>query len=312
MKAAQINRYGGPEVVEINANAAEPAASPDHVLVEVRAAGVNPFDWKLREGYMAEMAPLEFPITLGGDFSGIVREIGEGVDGFQPREEVYGQALVLARGSGSFAERAAVDAGHLAPKPKNLTDVEAAALPLVGVSAYQVLVEHINLRSGQKILIHGGAGGIGTFAIQLAKHLGAYVATTAAADQESYVRQLGADEVVDYKTQRFEELIGDCDAVHDTVGGDTYERSFQVLKPGGVIVSMLEQPNEELMAKYGVRAIGQLTRVTKERLAKLTELLEKGVFETHVDKTFPLARAAEAMTYLQAGRHKGKVVLTIT
>jgi NADPH:quinone reductase-like Zn-dependent oxidoreductase len=311
MKAAQINEYGGPEAVEINEDAPVPAMSPDQVLVEVFAAGVNPFDWKLREGYMAEMAPLEFPITLGGDFSGTVRGVGEDVAGFGPGDEVYGQALVLARGSGSFAERAAVDAGHLAGKPKSLTHVEAAALPLTGASAYQVLVEHMKLEKGQKILIHGGAGGIGTFAIQLAKHLGAHVVTTAAAEQEQYVRELGADEIIDYKTQRFEDLVDNCDAVHDTVGGDTYERSFKVLKPGGIIVSMLEQPNEELMSKYSVRAIAQLTRVTNERLVKLAELVDKGVFRTHVDKTFPLELTAEAMSYLQTGRHKGKVVVRI-
>ena len=310
MKAAQINEYGGAEVVKIN-DAPAPAVAAGHVLVEVYAAGVNVIDWKIREGYMRQMAPLQFPATLGGDFSGVVSQAGEGAADFKEGDEIYGQAGVLTGGSGSFAETALAGANNIAPKPKGPSHIEAASLPLVGVSAYQALVEHIVLKAGQKILIHGGAGGIGTHAIQLAKHLGAYVVTTAGADQAEYVKSLGADEVIDYRARRFEDVVRDCDAVHDTVGGETYERSFKALKRGGVIVSMLEPPNQELMAEYGVTAIAQLTQVTKERLVKLADLVEQGVIKTHVDKTFPLARAAEALTYLQTGRQQGKVVLEV-
>src|SRR3972149_2414019 len=175
MKAAQINKYGGSEVVEINKTAPKPAASRGKLLVEVYAAGVNPIDWKIREGYI----PLKFPATLGGDFSGVVADVGEGVSGFKKGDEVYGYASILGGGSGSFAEFVSADAKVMALKPKNITHVEAGALPLTGVSAWQALVDHISLSRGKKILIHGGAGGIGTIAIQLARHLGAYVATTA-------------------------------------------------------------------------------------------------------------------------------------
>jgi alcohol dehydrogenase len=198
---------------------------------------------KIREGYMAQMLPLKFPATLGGDFSGVVVEVSSSVSGFKKGDEVYGQAGTLRGGSGSFAEFVLADIKVTARKPKNIDHVEAAALPLTGVSAWQALVDHIGLSRGKKILIHGGAGGIGTMAIQLAKYLGAYVATTASAKDMEYVQELGADEVIDYKNQSFQDMLKNFDAVFDTVGGDTYEKSFKVLRKGGIIVSMLEQPN---------------------------------------------------------------------
>lgn len=311
MKAAQINQYGGSDVVAINENAPTPAVSSGHLLIEVRAAGVNPVDWKIREGYLQQMAPLQFPATLGGDFSGIVTDVGDGVSGFTKGDEVYGQASVLGGGSGSFAEFLSASPTTVARKPKNASHTEAAALPLAGVSALQALTEHLKLLRGQTILIHGGAGGIGSFAIQLAKHLGAAVATTAGADDAQHVKDLGADQVIDYKTQTFEDLLRDYDAVFDTVGGETYARSFKVLKKGGVIVSMLEQPNAELMQQHGVTAISQFTQVTNERLSKLAEFVDQGVIKVHVDKTFPLEQAGAALTYLQTGHPRGKVVLEI-
>jgi len=309
MKAAQINKYGGSEVVEINKNAPKPAVSQGHLLVEVHAAGVNPVDWKIREGYMQQMVPLQFPATLGGDFSGVVAEIGGGVSGFKNGDEVYGYASVLSGGSGSFAEFALADAKTTARKPENISHVEAGALPLTGVSAWQALVDHIGISGGKKILIHGGAGGIGTIAVQLARHIGAYVAATASAKDLQHVKELGADEALDYKNQSFEDMLHNYDAVFDTVGGETYERSFKVLRKGGIIVSMLEQPRSELMEQYGVNAIGQFTQVDSERLAKLAELVDKSVIKVHVDKTFPLEQAGEALAYLQQGHPRGKVVL---
>ncbi len=305
MKAAQINKHGGSEVVEINKNAPKPAVSRGQLLVEVYAAGVNPIDWKIREGYI----PLKFPATLSGDFSGVVADIGEGVSGFKKGFEVYGYASILGGGSGSFAEFVSANAKVMALKPKNITHVEAGALPLTGVSAWQVLVDHIGLSRGEKILIHGGAGGIGSIAIQLAKHLGAYVATTVSAKDMQYVQELGADEAIDYKNQKFEDMLHNYDAVFDTVGSETYVRSFKVLRKGGIIVSMLEQPRPELMEQYGVNAIGQLTQVNSERLSKLAELVDKRVIKVHVDKTFPLEQAGEALAYLQSGHPRGKVVL---
>ncbi len=306
MKAARISKYGGSEVVEINKNTPKPTASRGQLLVEVHAAGVNPIDWKIREGYLKQM---QFPITLGGDFSGVVVQVGEGISGFKSGDEVYGYASILSGGSGSFAEFALADPKFTAHKPKNISHVEAAALPLTGVSAWQALVDHIGLSRGKKILIHGGTGGIGTIAIQLARHLGAYVAATASADGIKYVRELGADEAIDYRNQSFENMLHNYDAVYDTVGGETYEKSFKVLKKGGMIVSMLEQPRSELMQQYGVNAIGQFTQVTGERLSKLALLIEKGVIKVHVDKTFPLDKAGEALAYLQNGHPRGKVVL---
>lgn len=311
MKAAQINKYGGSEVVEINKNAPKPTVSSGHILVEVHAAGVNPVDWKIREGYMRQMAPLKFPATLGGDFSGVIAEVGEGVSGFKKGDEVYGQASILRGGSSSFAEFASVDVNTTAHKPKNTSHVEAAALPLTGVSAWQALVDHIGLSRGEKILIHGGAGGIGSIAIQLAKYLGAYVATTVSAKDIQYVKELGADEAIDYKNQSFEDLVHEYDAVYDTVGGETYAKSFKVLKKGGIIVSMLEQPRSDLMEQYEVNAIGQFTQVNSERLSKLAELVEKSAIKVYVEKTFPLEQAGEALTYLQNGHPRGKVVLKI-
>jgi len=305
MKAAQINKYGGSEVVEINKNAPKPAVSRGQLLVEVYAAGVNPIDWKIREGYI----PLKFPATLGGDFSGVVVDIGEGVSGFKKGFEVYGYASVLGGGSGSFAEFVQADAKVMALKPKNITHMEAGALPLTGVSAWQALVDHIGLSRGKKILIHGGAGGIGSIAIQLAKHHGAYVATTVNAKDMQYVKELGADEAIDYKNQTFEDMLRDYDAVYDTVGGETYVRSFKVLRKGGIIVSMLEQPRPELIEQYGVNAIGQFTQVNTERLSKLAELVAKRVIKVHIDKTFPLEQAGEALAFLQSGHPRGKVVL---
>jgi len=309
MKAAQINKYGGSEVVEINKNMPKPAVSQGKVLIEVYAAGVNPVDWKLRAGYLQQMMLLKFPATLGGDFSGVVVDVGEDVSAFKKGDEVYGSALVLGGGSGAFAEFALASAKAAAHKPKRINHVEAAALPLVGVSAYQALVDHFGLTKDKRILIHGGAGGIGAIAIQLAKHMRAYVATTASARDIEYVKELGADEALDYKSQSFETILRDYDAVYDTVGGETYVKSFKVLKKGGIIVSMLEQPSSELMEQYGVNAIGQFTRINRERLSKLSEFIDKGIIKVHVDKTFPLEQAGEALVYLQTGHPRGKVVL---
>jgi NADPH:quinone reductase-like Zn-dependent oxidoreductase len=309
--------YGSSEVVEINQNAAAPNdPSDEKVLVKVKAAGVNPIDWKIREGYMQQMIPLQFPSTLGMDFSGTIEKVGAGVSGFNVGDdEVYGQASVTRGGSGAFAEIALANADSIAHKPKSLNHQEAAGLPLVGVSAWQALVETIGLTDGQKkkILIHGGAGGIGSIAIQLAKRLGAYVATTVSTNDKQFVKELGADEVIDYKTQTFEDLLPhDYDAVFDTVGGETYKRSFEVLKRGsGMIVSMLEQPNQQLMEQFGVKAIFQFTQVNRERLTKLAQWVDQNNIRVNVDRTFPLEEAGKALDYQKDVHPRGKVVLAI-
>lgn len=316
MRSVQMKGYGSSEVVEINQNAAAPNdPSDEKVLVKVKAAGVNPIDWKIREGYMQQMIPLQFPSTLGMDFSGTIEKVGAGVSGFNVGDEVYGQASVTRGGSGAFAEIALANADSIAHKPKSLNHQEAAGLPFVGVSAWQALVETIGLTDGQKkkILIHGGAGGIGSIAIQLAKRRGAYVATTASTNDKQFVKELGADEAIDYKTQTFEDLLPhDYDAVFDTVGGETYKRSFEVLKRGsGMIVSMLEQPNQQLMEQFGVKAIFQFTQVNRERLTKLAQWVDQNNIRVNVDRTFPLEEAGKALDYQKDVHPRGKVVLAI-
>ncbi|HZB00463.1 MAG TPA: NADP-dependent oxidoreductase [Nitrososphaera sp.] len=314
MKSAQIKRYGSSEVVEINQSTPAPNdPSAGKVLVRVKAASVNPADWKIREGYMQQMMPLQFPSTLGMDFSGVIEKVGEGVSDSEQNDEVYGQASVISGGSGAFAEMALANADSIAHKPETLSHDEAAGLPLVGVSTWQALVETIRLSKGQKILIHGGAGGIGSIAIQLAKNLGAYVATTSSTNDKQFVQQLGADEVIDYKTQTFEDLLHDYDAVFDTIGGETYTRSFKVLKRGGgIIVSMLEQPNQELMDRFGVKAISQFTQVNRERLTKLAQWVDQNNIRVNVDKTFTLDEASKALDYQRDVHPRGKVVLQVS
>src|SRR5271166_6058866 len=265
VKAARIHSYGGPEAVRVEEEDL-PALRDGQILVRVRDAGVNPVDWKIRSGYLRQVAPLALPFTLGGDFSGVVEEAEPSV-GFKAGDEVFGTAIVLAGGSGSFAEACLAPAGAVAAKPGSVSHVEAAALPLVGVSALQALTEH----------------------------LGARVATTVRADDIDYAKRLGADVVIDYRTQKFVEAVNNQDAVLDTVGGDTYARSFEVLKRGGRLVSMLEQPNRKLMSEHGVEASFLFTQVTVDRLAKLAKLVDQGALKVHVGETFPLNEASAAL-----------------
>jgi alcohol dehydrogenase len=313
MKSAQINTYGSSEVIEINQNTPEPTLSPGKVLVTIKAAGVNPVDWKIREGGMQQLIPLQFPSTLGIDFSGDIKQVGEGISpsDLKQGDEVYGQAGVISGGSGAFAEMALANMGSIANKPKKLDYSEAAGLPSVGVSAWQALKENIELSKGQKILIHGGAGGIGSMAIQLAKYLGAYVATTVSANDKPFVQELGADVVIDYRTQTFEDLLQNYDAVFDTVGGDTYRRSFKVLKKGGVIVSMLEQPNSELMNQYGIKAIFQFTQADRERLTKVAQWVDENNIRLNIEKKFSLDETGDALDYQRDVHPRGKVVLAM-
>jgi NADPH:quinone reductase-like Zn-dependent oxidoreductase len=261
------------------------------------------------------MVPLQFPSTLGGDFSGIVKQTGEDDDissDFKQGDEVYGYVSVLNGGSGAFAELALANKDSIAYKPKSLNHLEAAGLPLVGVCAWQALVENIGLSKDQKILIHGGAGGIGSIAIQLAKHLGAHVATTVSTNDKQFVQQLGADQIIDYKKENFEDVIHDYDAVLDTVGGETYKRSFRVLnKGGGIIVSMLEQPNTELMNQYGIKAIFLFSQANRQRLTKLAQWVDQNDIKVNIDKTFPLDEAGKALDYQNGVHPRGKVVLTV-
>jgi alcohol dehydrogenase len=314
MKSIQIKKYGGNEVVEVNKKASVPSISSGKILVNVKAAGVNPADWKIRDGGLQQLVPLQFPSTLGMDFSGVVKQVGEGnsTSDFKQGDEVYGQAGVINGGSGAFAEMALANIESIAHKPKRLSHPESAALPSVGVSAWWALRDDIGLSIGQKILIHGGAGGIGSIAIQLAKNLGAYAATTVSANDRQFVQELGADVVIDYKTQTFEDLLHDYDAVFDTVGGETYRRSFKILKKDGIIVSMLEQPDSELMNQYGVKAISRNFIPNRERLTKLAEWVdENNNILVNIEKKFSLDEVGDALDYQKDEHPRGKVVLTV-
>jgi alcohol dehydrogenase len=314
MKSAQINEYGGSKIIKINQSTSEPTVSTGKVLVTIKAAGVNPADWKIREGYFQQMAPLQFPSTLGMDFSGVIKQVGEGVSSsdFKQGDEVYGQAGVINGGSGAFAEMALAKIENIAHKPKRLSHNEAAALPLVGVAAWWALKDDIGLSEGQKILIHGGVGGIGSIAIQIAKNLGAYVATTVSTNDKQFVQDLGADIVIDYKNQTFEDLLHDYDAVFDTVGGETYRRSFKVPRKGGIIVSMLEQPDSEVKNQYGVKAVFRFAQANRERLTKLAQWIDdNNNIRINVERTFSLEQAGDALDYQKDVHPRGKVVLII-
>lgn len=311
MKALQISQYGAADVLELNQNAPKAVPGKEQVLVEVHAVSINPIDWKVRAGYLKDAVPLTMPATLGGDCCGMVTGVGESASGLKVGDRVYGYASLLSGGSGSFAEFVAAKATTLALAPRNAGFIEAAALPLVGASAVQAIEEHIKLQRGQKILIHGGAGGIGSVAVQLAKSIGAHVATTASTEERAYVKGLGADEVIDYKSEAFEEQLHDLDAVFDTVGGPTTEKSFKVLKKGGTLVTMLGQPDAGLAQQHGVTAIGQLTHVTTEVLQRLAQLIDSGAVKIRIHKVFPLDKAKEAFELVEKGRPRGKVVLEI-
>jgi NADPH:quinone reductase-like Zn-dependent oxidoreductase len=310
VKAAQYSQYGDPDVIDIK-EVEEPKPKADQVLVEIRSAAVNPFDWKLRRGYMKDVIPLQFPVTIGADFSGIVIKAGSDAKEYASGDEVYGSAIILGGGSGAVAEYAAANATSIAKKPISISHDDAASLVLVGVSAIQVIDEHMEIKHGQKILIHGGAGGIGSVAIQYAKHLGAYVATTARSADNEFVKALGADEIIDYENEDFTEKITDYDAVLDAVGGEVYRNSYKVLSANGIIVSMVEQPDEELISKYGVKGVYQLSKTDSKTLDKLSSLVDKSIIKAKVDKTFPLNSAAAAFAYAEEQKPKGKVVIAV-
>jgi NADPH:quinone reductase-like Zn-dependent oxidoreductase len=309
MKAAQVTQYGDASVMKIN-EVDKPSAGPGHVLVEVHASSLNPFDTSVRAGYMKDAIPLQLPFTLGGDIAGIVTEVGEGVTNVSVGDKVYGQANIVAGNSGAFAEYAVTKAEQVAQAPANIGFNEAGSLPLVGVSALQGITEEVGLQAGQKVFIHGGAGGIGSIAIQIAKHIGAHVTTTATGEAMEKVKQFGADEVVDYKAQDFGEVLRDCDAVFDTVGGDDFTKTLSVLKRGGIAVSMVAEADQARVAELGVSVKRQGTQVTTARLNALRELVELGAVKPAVGKVFALDDIQAAMEARESGI-SGKVVLTV-
>lgn len=309
MKAAQLTEYGGKDSIQIS-EVPRPKPASGQILVKVNAFSVNPFDYTVREGIYKEFIPLILPATLGGDLAGTVEEIGEDVTGFEVGQEVYGMAGATS-GNGSFAEYAPVSVKQLAPKPKTTDFISAAALPLASLSAYQGIIEHIGLKAGQKILIHGGAGGIGSQAIQIAKNIGAYVATTVNTPDLEYVKDLGADEVIDYTNQDFSTILSDYDAVFDTVGGETNKKSYKALKKDGNFVSMVVDFDEKLVRETGINYIHQNTIATAENLTKIAELVDAGKLIVNIDKVFTFDQPAEALEYLKTGHPRGKVVVQV-
>jgi NADPH:quinone reductase-like Zn-dependent oxidoreductase len=330
MKALAIRRYKAPmEMMELP----RPAPGPGDLLVRVRAASVNPIDYKIRDGAVKVLLPFSFPLILGIDLAGDVEAIGPGVTKFKVGDAIYSR-LGNER-IGAFAEYALVRESDAAKKPARLDYVQAASLPLVGLTAWQALIDLAHLQAGQKVLIHGGSGGVGTLAIQLAKHLGAHVATTASAKNHALVKSLGADLAIDYKTTRFEEVAKDQGVILDTQAGDTLLRSFEAAKPGGIVVTLGGRPDGKFARAWGLslplvwilgflnRKVDRLAReksvrfeylfmhASGEQLEKLGALVDQGVIKPIVDKTFPLEAATEAISYVESGRAVGKVVIRV-
>ena len=310
MKAVKVHEVGGPEVLKLE-DTPIPFPGPGEVLIEVHAASLNPIDAKLLRTDSSYQQAVDNPLTPGFDLAGSVVELGEKVKHIRIGDNVYGQAAAVRKGTGAFAEYAVAQEDCIARMPDNISFTEAAAVPLSACSAYQALVEHIKIKAGNKVLIHGGSGGIGTFAIQLAKHLGAYVATTATEKGLYYAKQQGADIIIDYESERFENKINDFDAVLDTVGGETYGRSFKVLKQGGIIVSMVSVPDEMLMKQYRVRAVLATTKVDSKKLGKITDLIKCGALHVNISNIYPLQQAKEAFEAKEKEKILGKIAIEV-
>ncbi len=311
MKAVKYSNYGGIDALEIIADAEKPVIGDGQVLVEVEAVSINPIDFKVRLGYMKDFFPVKFPVTIGSDFAGIVKESRGGNSQFKEGDKVFGNGVVLNGGSGSFAQFVEANIGNTAFAPKSIDFIKAAALPLTGASAIQAIEGAIKLQKGQKILIHGGAGGIGNIAIQLAKSIGAEVATTVSERDISFAKGLGADTVLDYHKKDFETVLRNYDAVLDLVGGDTLTKSYEVLKRGGVLVTLAGRPDEELAKKTGITAMGQMTASDTKHLDRLAELVDKKIVKITVDKVFTIDNVKDAFTHAEQNHPRGKVVCTV-
>jgi NADPH:quinone reductase-like Zn-dependent oxidoreductase len=309
MRVITQHTLGGPEVLTIE-DAPEPRPFPAEVLVRVKAIGLNPLEARLRQGEFPLLG--EPPFILGWDISGVVEEAPQ-TWRFRPGDEVFGMPL-FPRAAKGYAELVASPALHLVRKPASLTHVEAAALPIVGLTAWQGLVDLGGVTEGDRVLVHGGGGGVGHVAIQIAKAFGAYVITTAGGSKREFVEGLGADEVIDYTSVDFAETVGGIDLVLDTIGGDAVERSLGVLRPGGHLVTAVAEEDLTLAAKYeaaGMRFSGIAVDPDPVALRGLVNLVEKGELRVHVQETFPFERVVDAHRVLDGGHLKGKLVLTL-
>ena len=329
MKAFVVTHYG-PDGLEA-ADVPAPTVGPRDVLVDVRAASINPLDNKVRDGEFKQLLKYKPPFTLGHDVAGVITQVGSEVRDFQVGDEIYARPRDLR--IGTFAEQIAIDSDDIALKPTSLSFEEAAAVPLVALTAWQAMVDRADVRPGQKVLVHAGAGGLGSTAIQVAKHLGAHVATTAGTKDIERVRALGADEVVDYTSTDFAEVLSGYDVVLDSLGTASLEKSLTVLKPGGLAISVVGPPDPDFAAqlgqpllkpvlalmsrkirsrakKLGVRYSFLLMKANGTQLKTLAALYEDGTLRPVLDRTFPFADTIDAMTYLDQGKAKGKIVVT--
>ena len=332
MKAFIVDRYKSKDGGRLG-DMPEPQVRDDDVLVEVHAAGLNALDSKLRDGEFKLILPYRLPLILGNDVAGVVVRVGRSVRRFKPGDEVY--ARPHQDRIGTLAQFIAMNEADVAFKPKNLTMEEAASIPLVGLTAWQGLIARANLRKEQRVLIHAGSGGVGTFAIQLAKHIGATVATTTSSTNGDLVRRLGADIVIDYKTQDFENVLSGYDVVLNSLGQDTLAKSISVLKPGGKLISISGPPDVEFAREQGLnwflrqfirllslgirkkarrRGVNYsfvFMRANGEQLSQITSLIESDVIRPVIDRIFPFDATKEALTYLDTGRARGKVVVKV-
>jgi len=304
VKAVIIHAYGNEDVVK-QVDVARPEPKADEILVKVHAAGVNPVDWKIRNG-MGERLGLTLPIRLGGEVAGTVEELGAEVTEFNLGDAVYGIIT-----SGAFAEYAIAKIGDLALKPDNLEFESAAAIPLGALTAWQSMFDVAKLEGGQRILITGASGGVGSLAVQLAKSRGAYVIGLASGHNEAFVKELGADEFVDYTKQNFAEVVKDVDVVFDTVGGDTFERALYTLKKGGFLVTVVAFPAEDTGRELGVQAARAFCKPNAQELAEISALVEAGKLKAHVSTVLPLEEVNKALQLSETGRTRGKIVLQV-
>jgi NADPH:quinone reductase-like Zn-dependent oxidoreductase len=303
MQAIRFHDYGGPEVLALEE---VPCPQPEagQVLVRVLAAGVNPVDWKIRRGFYKAYGAMQFPSTPGIEGAGTIETVGPGVTTFRPGQEVYG---IL---SGAYAEYALASVGDIRPKPARLGFEEAASIAVGALTAWGAVIEAANVQAGQRVLVHGAAGGVGLYAVQLARWKGAQVIGTASAKNLDFVRSLGAETVLDYTAAPFETLVHDLDAVIDTVGGDIPERSFKVLRPGGVFATVAAQLAPDAGKAEGIRAMSA-GRAAPENLSRITELVESNKLTPVVGTVFSLAQARQAHELSETGHGRGRIVLKI-
>jgi len=309
MMAWRVHEFGPPEVMSFE-HVPRPIPDGGEVLIKVQAAGVGPWDAWIRAGNSALPQPL--PLTLGSDLSGEIMSVGPGVSTLKVGEQVYG--VTNPRFTGAYAEYALANGAMVARKPSSITHVQSASVPVIAVTAWQALFEQAKLTAGQSVLIHGAAGNVGAYAVQFAHGAGLHIIATATADDISFVRDLGADIAIDFRTHRFEKEVRDVDAVIDLVGGETQERSFQVVRQGGKLISTVSQPDQAVAQSHGIEAAFFLVNVTTSCLVQIAEMIDAGTVRTNVGAVLPLSEARDAHLMLDGklARPKGKIVLTVT